>query len=155
MLSAFPVQREFSNMSSLHKALRVSEPTGIQRFSYFISVPLRYGLPLYGTSALLHWLISQSLFLARITAVLHIGLMAVVGIVLIGFRTYDGTMRMVSIDSGAISAACHALEGGWESGYVLPVEWGVFKSRPGVGKCAFTTAPKHEMRDPVPGSFYI
>jgi hypothetical protein len=50
------------------KPLRVSEPVGIQRSSYFISLPWRYGIPLYGSSAVMHWLVSQSLFLARITA---------------------------------------------------------------------------------------
>ncbi|RYO83775.1 hypothetical protein DL763_007738 [Monosporascus cannonballus] len=38
------------------------------RSSYFISLPLRYGLPLYATSGFMYWLVSQSLFLARITA---------------------------------------------------------------------------------------
>lgn len=68
MISTFLVQQEFSRMKSVRKPLRVSEPLGIQRGSYFISLPLRYGIPLYGTSALMHWLISQSIFLARITA---------------------------------------------------------------------------------------
>ncbi|KAI1443085.1 hypothetical protein F5Y02DRAFT_226996 [Annulohypoxylon stygium] len=70
MLSTFLVQREFSRMYlNQRKPLRVSEPIGIQRSSYFISLPLRYGIPLYATSGLMHWLISQSLFLARITAI--------------------------------------------------------------------------------------
>jgi hypothetical protein len=69
MLSTFLVQREFSLMHARRKPLRVSEPTGIQRSSYFISLPLRYGIPLYATSGVMHWLISQSFFLARITAV--------------------------------------------------------------------------------------
>ena len=68
MISTFLVQREFSQMKSIRKPLRVSEPLGIQRGSYFISLPLRYGIPLYATSALMHWLISQSFFLARVTA---------------------------------------------------------------------------------------
>lgn len=68
MLSTFLVQREFSRMYKVRKPLRVSEPLGIQRSSYFISLPLRYGIPLYASSGFLHWLISQSLFLARITA---------------------------------------------------------------------------------------
>jgi hypothetical protein len=68
MLSAFLVQREFSRMYKVRKPLRVSEPTGIQRSSYFISLPLRYGIPLYASSGIMHWLLSQSLFLARITA---------------------------------------------------------------------------------------
>ncbi|KAI0134218.1 hypothetical protein BJ170DRAFT_190905 [Xylariales sp. AK1849] len=67
MLSTFLVQREFSHMHSerKRKTLRVSEPIGIQRSSYFISLPLRYGIPVYATSGIMHWLISQSLFLAR------------------------------------------------------------------------------------------
>lgn len=70
MLSTFLVQREFSLMckEEKRKTLRVSEPVGIQRGSYFISLPLRYGIPLYLSSGIMHWLISQSLFLARITA---------------------------------------------------------------------------------------
>lgn len=70
MLSTFLVQREFSRMCEPQnrKPLRVSEPVGIQRSSYFISLPLRYGVPLYLSSGVMHWLISQSLFLARITA---------------------------------------------------------------------------------------
>lgn len=68
MISSFMVQREFSRMKTVRKTLRVSEPNGIQRSSYFISLPLRYGLPLYITSGVIHWLLSQSFFLARITA---------------------------------------------------------------------------------------
>ena len=70
MLATFLVQREFDQMNGRRKPLRVSEPIGIQRSSYFISMPLRFGIPLYAMSWLMHWLISQSLFLARITAVL-------------------------------------------------------------------------------------
>ena len=70
MLTTFLVQREFSRMCEPEnrKPLRVSEPVGIQRSSYFISLPMRYGVPLYLSSGVMHWLISQSLFLARITA---------------------------------------------------------------------------------------
>ncbi|KAF2971938.1 hypothetical protein GQX73_g1523 [Xylaria multiplex] len=68
ILTTFLIQREFSLMYSHRKALRVSEPVGIQRSSYFISLPLRYGIPLNVSSALLHWLISQSFFISRITA---------------------------------------------------------------------------------------
>lgn len=68
MLSAFLVQREFSRLFLKRKPLRVSDPLGFQRSSFFISLPLRYGISLYGSSALLHWLISQSMFLARIAA---------------------------------------------------------------------------------------
>lgn len=70
MMSTMLVQREFSLLYKTvkRKPLRVSEPIGIQRSSYFISLPLRYGVPLYITSGVMHFLLSQSLFLARITA---------------------------------------------------------------------------------------
>ncbi|ROV95501.1 hypothetical protein VPNG_08901 [Cytospora leucostoma] len=116
MLSTFLVQREFSHMykEAKRKPLRVSEPIGIQRGSYFISLPLRYGIPLYVSSGIMHWAISQSLFLARITALnadgspdvknsfstcgyspiaifvsLLLGLLLVLAIIGISFRKYD------------------------------------------------------------------
>lgn len=48
--------------SRVKKPLRVSVPEGIQRSTYFVSMPLRYGIPLQSSTALLHWLISQSIF---------------------------------------------------------------------------------------------
>ncbi|KAI2473651.1 hypothetical protein F4781DRAFT_440988 [Annulohypoxylon bovei var. microspora] len=188
MLSTFLVQREFSRMyRKQRKPLRVSEPVGIQRSSYFISLPLRYGIPLYTTSALIHWLISQSLFLARITAICADGdaeacpggkadlansfstcgyspiaivaTLIVAGVILVaitamGFRKYDGTMRMVSTNSMAISAACHVLPEDIKDGYLLPVQWGVVEMKNGVGKCAFTTAPSDRIRMPETGLKY-
>ncbi len=47
------------------KALRVSSPIGMQRSSYFLSLPLKYSVPLLTLSTLLHWLMSQSLFLVQ------------------------------------------------------------------------------------------
>lgn len=55
-------RRHSETQKPLRKTLRVSAPVGIQRSSYFISMPLRYGIPLIATMSLLHWLISQSLF---------------------------------------------------------------------------------------------
>jgi hypothetical protein len=60
-------------------------------------------------------------------------------IFMIGWIKYDGTTRMVSTDSRAISAACHTLITD-RDGYLLPVTWGVLEIERGVGRCAFTTA---------------
>ncbi|RDA89814.1 hypothetical protein CP533_0873 [Ophiocordyceps camponoti-saundersi (nom. inval.)] len=181
MLSTFLVQREFSLMykREKHKPLRVSEPIGIQRSSYFISLPLRYGVPLYATSGLMHFLLSQSLFMARVTAfypdgtvdteasfsscayspaaivtTMVMGVALVLAIVALGFRRYDGTMRMVGTNSRAIGAACHVLAEDRDEGYLLPVQWGVVEQTGGVGRCAFTTAPVDEVREPVEGMVY-
>ena len=69
-------------------------------------------------------------------------------IIAIGFRTYDGTMRLVATNSRAISAACHVLEEDRPSGYLLPVRWGCVEMTNGVGRCAFTTAPDSEIKRP-------
>lgn len=47
------------------KPLRVSSPLGMQRSSYFLSLPWKYAVPLMASTMALHWLISQSLFLAQ------------------------------------------------------------------------------------------
>ncbi|KAI0439051.1 hypothetical protein F4803DRAFT_68401 [Xylaria telfairii] len=180
VLTTFLIQREFSLMVSHRKTLRVSEPTGIQRSSYFISLPLRYGIPLKLSGALLHWLISQSFFISRITALTPEGIeddentfstvgnspiaifvtgiaafTSIIIIILLGCRKYDGTMRMVSTNSKAISAACHSLVEDREYGYQLPVQWSVVEvGEDGVGHCAFTTASCHVVRKPQENSLY-
>ncbi|KAJ7832670.1 hypothetical protein B0H14DRAFT_2802673, partial [Mycena olivaceomarginata] len=47
------------------KPLRVSAPAGMQRSSHFLSLPMRYGVPLMANSMLLHSLISQGIFLVQ------------------------------------------------------------------------------------------
>ncbi|KAI1757385.1 hypothetical protein F4782DRAFT_478338 [Xylaria castorea] len=182
IITTFLVQREFSLMYTRahRKPLRVSEPVGIQRSSYFISLPLRYGVPFNLFSAVFHWLISQCYFLARITALLPNGeedygnsfstlgyspyAMIVTGIiafinlmtiVLIGCRQYDCTMSMISTNSMAISAACHALPEDIEHGHELPLQWGVVEiESDGIGHCSFTTAPCHVIRKAQEGVLY-
>ena len=55
---------EWDGYAQHRKGLRVSSsPAGAQRSKYFLQLPYRYSLPLLVTSGLLHWLISQSIFL--------------------------------------------------------------------------------------------
>jgi hypothetical protein len=55
---------EWSQMAWQKKSLRVSQkPQGKQRGSYFLQLPYRYAIPLLVFSALMHWLVSQSIFL--------------------------------------------------------------------------------------------
>ena len=60
------VSDEWAGYQKTRKTLRVSFPEGIQRSSYFISMPLRYGIPLTVSMALLHWTVSQSVFVVRV-----------------------------------------------------------------------------------------
>ncbi|KAI0161870.1 hypothetical protein GGR52DRAFT_582373 [Hypoxylon sp. FL1284] len=182
VLSTFLIQREFSLMylEKKRKPLRVSEPIGIQRSSYFITIPFRYGIPLSAGSMLMHWLISQSFFLGRVTALapdgqedaensfstgayspgaiivaIIVGFTEAAALVLLGCRQYDGTMAMACTNSMAISAACHSLEEDRKDGYQLPIQWGVVAvGNDGVGHCAFTTASSHRICQPQEGVNY-
>ncbi|KAI1660678.1 hypothetical protein F4813DRAFT_378961 [Daldinia decipiens] len=47
------------------KPLRVTSPVGMQRSSYFLSLPLKYSILLMIGSILLHWFISQGIFVVQ------------------------------------------------------------------------------------------
>jgi hypothetical protein len=64
-------------------------------------------------------------------------------------------MSMVSTNSMAISAACHALPEDREFGHHLPLQWGVVEiGEDGIGHCAFTTAPFDVIRKAEPDVLY-
>jgi hypothetical protein len=59
---------EWASFAYERKGLRVSaeSPRGDQRSGYFLSLPYRFALPLMAVSGLLHWLVSQSIFIAMV-----------------------------------------------------------------------------------------
>ncbi|KAF6824336.1 hypothetical protein CPLU01_10935 [Colletotrichum plurivorum] len=58
---------EWDRFSHHRKGLRVSSPPqGAQRNTYFLQLPYRYSLPIITFSAVIHWLISQSIFLVNL-----------------------------------------------------------------------------------------
>lgn len=62
-------------------------------------------------------------------------------------------MPLVSTNSFAISAACHALqEDIKEDGHLLPMQWGAVSEQNHVGLCTFSTA--YDNRKPVAGHYY-
>ncbi|KAJ5929587.1 hypothetical protein N7454_006537 [Penicillium verhagenii] len=68
-LTAMTLAAEWSSFAKERKGLRVSNnPKQSQRSKYLLSIPFRYAAPLMATSALLHWLISQSLFVIGVEA---------------------------------------------------------------------------------------
>lgn len=66
LLTCFCVENEWQSYALKRKTLRVSSPQGEQRSTYFLSLPWRYGLPLSAASVLLHWTLSQSMFLTAL-----------------------------------------------------------------------------------------
>lgn len=61
---------EWGRFATHRKTLRVTHPRGIQRSTYFISLPYKYGIPLMIANTVLHILISQSLFIISTVAYL-------------------------------------------------------------------------------------
>ncbi|KAF2019264.1 hypothetical protein BU24DRAFT_489262 [Aaosphaeria arxii CBS 175.79] len=59
--------REWSQFAHERKGLRLSHAkSNAQRSTYFLQLPYRYSLPLMAMSVILHWLVSQSIFLVAV-----------------------------------------------------------------------------------------
>ena len=141
--------KEWSGYAHKRKGLRVTAPRGEQRSTYRLQVPYRYGVPLLIFSGLLHWLVSQSLFLVRASAFNDAGdldpkydistcgyspsailVTIIVGIVILvlvfvnGFRSYSPGMPLAGSCSTAISAACHPPKGD-ENPSTKTLMWGL------------------------------
>ncbi len=182
LLSCQLVADEWTGFARERKTLRVSHPVGIQRSTYFVSIPLRYGLPIMALFSLEHWLLSQTTFVIRVitfdftvtpfttlngwTTASYSLIPATFAMVLPALflilqsanafsRKYPATsaMPLVSTCSLGISANCHRPEGDAEA-HLLPVQWGVIEKSPdGVQKCSFTTL--RTVKPPVSGEWVL
>ena len=169
---------EWSDYAYERKTLRVSDPVGDQRSTYRLQIPYKYGIPLTVLSGILHWLVSQSLFLARVASydsngeedtremistmgysciaiitVIILGSIVIALGILNGFRRYRPGMPLVASCSAAISAACHPPREDVDAA-TLPVLWGAVSNPQGdgtVGHCCFTS---FETSPPVEGEAY-
>ncbi|RFU24272.1 hypothetical protein B7463_g12067, partial [Scytalidium lignicola] len=126
---------EYVSFATNRRGLRVTspKPNSFQRSQYYLSLPYKYSLPLLVGSALLHWLVSQSIFLIRVTmydlshrtdeipalsAVGYsplaivisstVGAALVIVILALGiFRRFNGKMPISAGCSAVIAAVCH------------------------------------------------
>lgn len=136
------------------KPLRVTTRSGLQRSTYRLQVPYRYGIPLMVVSAVLHWLVSQSIFLVVLNAYKYDGtpdqtgardrigcgyspiailITIIVGTLVLlaglanGFRRYPEVgIPLAGSCSTAISAACHPPPGD-DRPSKKAVMWGAIK----------------------------
>ncbi|ORY01666.1 hypothetical protein BCR34DRAFT_605840 [Clohesyomyces aquaticus] len=171
LLTRMQLAAEWSSYSVQRKALRVShDRTGAQRGTYFLQLPYRLGLPLMAISATLHWLVSQSIFLASIDtwdsagkpyvresvatcgySPLAIILTIIVGTVIVLFAIFVGMRRLegagmpvVGSHSVGIAAACHPPKDGGDENERLM--WGevneniVEGGAQTVGHCSFASS---------------
>lgn len=128
---------ETSLFATQPQTLRVSNPRGAQRRSFWVGLPLLYSFPLLTSSAALHWAMSQSLFLAEVSVVSPEGMIvegkhinavgfsllamiiayslgAIMVLTLLVFALSRRLPRGMPVLGGcslAIAAACHGAEG--------------------------------------------
>lgn len=169
---------EWNDMSVTRKGLRVTDPQGDQRSTYFLQLPYRYSLPLIGASGILHWLLSQSFFLVRIDSydlqrkIVEANSKSACGFSLVSFYVFLGSafcllcavgvvgsfkmrMRMpvAASCSLSISAACHKNPSEVDV-HLSKVQWGVIGGFEEEGRqhCSFSAQP---VKSPEVGTLYL
>ncbi|KAL2066537.1 hypothetical protein VTL71DRAFT_2608 [Oculimacula yallundae] len=163
ILSTMFVAREWDRYSMEGKYLRVTSRTGYQRSSYFISIPARYELPYITAFGVLHWTISQSVFIVQIERFtskgttspgqrlivcgyscfaiiisLILGSAIVLSIFLCSYKTLPNALPLAATCSAAISASCRSPEGDTEA-HKWPLRYGVVEQDKNGARLAFST----------------
>ncbi|PUU76460.1 hypothetical protein B9Z19DRAFT_990518 [Tuber borchii] len=168
---------EWSLFSHHHRTLRVTSPRPGQRSTYWLQIPYTYAIPLMTLSGLLHWLTSQSIFLARveiydafgteisrtistvgysciaIISVLTLGIFALLAAAGMGYKRFPAEITTVGCCSAAISAACHTWGADSEEIVGKKVRWGDVGVVPNLG-VRHLTFSSEEIRKPVFGEVY-
>ncbi|KAF2462920.1 uncharacterized protein BDR25DRAFT_308058 [Lindgomyces ingoldianus] len=183
LLTRMQLAAEWASYSAHRKALRVShDRTGAQRATYFLQLPYRLGLPLMAISATLHWLLSQSIFLASIDTwnsrgeadeaesvstcgysplaiicTLIVGVLVIFFAIGVGWRRLEGSgMPLVGSHSVGIAAACHPPKDGNDE--TEPLKWGAVTTLDRedgaqvIGHCSFASSA---VDVPVSGRSYL
>lgn len=133
LITSMFVADDWSNFAFKAQALMVSSPTGKQRGTWLLGAPVQYGFPLLALHTLLHWCVSQSIFVVQVDLFkadgvhrfdrrlsncgyspiaiifsLLAGFVLFVTALLLGLRKFrKGSPPVVSTCSAAISAAYH------------------------------------------------
>ena len=170
--------QEWNRYTRHRKALRVTSPVGEQRTTYWLQLPWTYSIPLGIASCVLHWLVSQSIFLVYIkkydpnhnlvegsttiangysayamVIVIIVGFALVLGLIVNGLRRLEPGVPLVGSCSLAISAACHRPQDD-HGASLLPLKWGCVshETTDGLGHCCFTS---FEVEEPIVGQRYV
>lgn len=179
LLTGLAISVEWTSYLRERKPLRVTQPRGFQVSSYFLSLPIKYVAPLTIGSGILHYLLSESVFLiypdtydcagnlydGSATLAQHMGISfnAIISTTVCGvifllvliplgwWKRLDGDMPLAGSDSRAIASACYRPDGDKDAQY-MPVQYGAV---PGDGPqhCSFTTA--RPVEPPRNGRQYI
>lgn len=140
---------EWSRFAYKHRPLRVTTPRGPhQRSTYYLQMPLRFGISFALLSMFFHFLISESTYFSRlavydiidvhtprndfsttgsslppIVLILICGSMVLCLGIVIGFAQFRAGIPVVGGCSAAISATCHPLQDDPDAALV-PLKWG-------------------------------
>lgn len=177
LCTSYCFTQEWNSYAKERKGLRVTDPVGAQRKTHFLQLPYRWSIPLTLTMGILHWLLSQSLFLVRLEVFDLYGnikpeesqctcgyspfsllIFAILFLLLLLFglgvmlTSIEPRMPMALHCSLAISAACHPPDGD-ELAHLKEVQWGAVAETDsrGVGHCTFSSG---EVSAPKEGSLY-
>ena len=178
LFTAMSGAMEWESYIQNRKGLRVSTlARGHQRSTYFLALPYKFGIPLMAWSAVIHWLVSQSIFLvnidyreyqsylnawvsvdsefscgysplAIILTLIAGGLMVMV-IAGFGMIRLKSDMPVVANCSAAIAAACHMPVEDFEKGLSCEkLQWGVTGyDKDGIGHCSFSALPVDSLEE--------
>ncbi|KAF2733473.1 hypothetical protein EJ04DRAFT_409983, partial [Polyplosphaeria fusca] len=159
--------QEWEGFSRSRKGLRVTNPKrSSQRTAHFLQIPYRWALPLGFLSGMLHWMLSQALFLVRLemrdtagvlypqstcacgysplsllcfSLVFWVLLISIAWILACKVKLH---MPVADHCSAVISAACHPPPDD-EVAFLKQVQWGVVRNRFGgtIEHCTFSSEP--------------
>ena len=152
LVTSMSSHSELLGYSTKRRGLRVTQPTRMQRSSYHLSLPYRFSIPLITASAILHWLVSESIFLVRVipyaqdgtedreqlvSAVGYSSYAILVSLVVMAFMLlaililglgmrYSRTMPLAATCSASLAAICQPAQGAeFEPDLAkLPLNWG-------------------------------
>lgn len=150
LLTSMTLAHEYHSYAVQRKPLRVTRSQGLQRSTYFLSMPNKYAIPLVAVWTLLHWAIAASLSLTRVDVYTHDGILdearsytgmvvssdwlwevwaaslfVVISLVLLGVRKLKKGVPLTRSCSLAISAACHRSPQEGSNMVFLPLQYGV------------------------------
>lgn len=169
--------KEYFRFANRARPLRVSRSEGQQRSTYWLQLPYRYSVPMLAAFAVLHWLVSESLFLINVnlynpdgtfsgssnsqlgfgmTGTIASAVLSIVVVVLImasALLKYPSSMPLIGNCSAAISAACHRAEDEGPDMVLKPLMYGILRTEAVEGKrqVAFSANPVDPL---IEGEYY-
>ena len=163
MFTSMLMEQEWQAFAHRRKPLRVSKAVKGQRSTYFLQLPYRYAIPLLFCSGLMHWLISQSIFLAHVLSYtssgernteydiltcgyspigiifsISLGGSMVIALLLISMWRYKPGLPLARSRSSIIGAVCRRLPEDTRAA-TSSIMWGIASGKDGVARSVFSS----------------